>query len=221
MRSYSFICILFVFIIIYGVLIMIFSCEKDFNPIANQSTDNYPSTENYCNPSPPDSLPGKVGEWELAGLMSDNINVVQVIAIHPEKPYVLFAGTMYDFSAGTDAQLFRSVDYGTSWDTLGYAFGYGAHFNDVAFDPSNPNIIYVVNGNVLFKSSNCGEIWQDITGDIYVDSETDIWDLAIDPENTDIIYAGTGGFHGGHLYKSVDGGNHWVKKTSDVIDGAD
>ena len=197
----------------FGCFFLLVECEKEKNPIKPSSNTD------FCNPTPPDSHPGRIGEWELTGLKSDSINPINVISIHPEKPYILFVGTTYNFSNNTEAHLFRSVDYGTTWDTLGYAFGNGANFNDVTFNPSNPNIIYVVNGKVLFKSNDCGENWEDITGNIHVDWETDIRDIAINPENTDMLYAGTGGFNGGHLYKSLDGGNHWKRQESDVVNG--
>jgi len=192
-----------------SLILIINGCERDFNPVISEK-------DNFCNPSPPDSIPGKIGEWQLAGLENNNISYIKTIAINPEKPYIIFAGSSYDFSANIDAYLFRSIDYGSTWDTLGYAFGNGRHFNDIAYDPSNSNIIYVANGRVLFKSSDCGETWRDITGDIYVDWETSISDIAINPVNTNILYAGTGGFFGGCLYKSKDGGMHWRKQTTNV-----
>jgi len=189
--------------------IVIIYCEKNSNPVISEK-------DNFCNPSPTDSIPGKIGEWQLAGLENSNIGYIKTIAINPERPHIIFAGSSYDFSANKDAYLFRSINYGTTWDTLGYAFGNGRHFNDIVYDPSNPNIIYVANGRVLFKRSDCGETWQDITGDIYVDWETSIGDIAINPVNTNILYAGTVGFFGGCLYKSVDSGKHWEKITDDV-----
>jgi hypothetical protein len=189
--------------------IIIIYCEKNSNPVISERDD-------FCNPSSPDSIPGKIGEWQLTGLNSSSIGYIKTIAIHPEKPHILFAGTSYNYSDGTNAHLFRSTDYGTTWDTLGYAFGNGRHFNDIVYDPSHSNIIYVANGRVLFKSSDCGESWQDITGDIYVDWETSIGDIAINPVNTSILYAGTGGFFGGCLYKSKDGGMHWEKNTTNI-----
>ena len=64
--------------------LILFKCERDFNPF---HADTSLVTEDFCISTPPDSIPGIIGEWELAGLGGDSINPINVIAINPEKPY--------------------------------------------------------------------------------------------------------------------------------------
>lgn len=39
----------------------------------------------------------------------------------------------------------------------------------------------------------------------------------MNPKNTSVLYAGTGGFWGGNFYKSSDGGLHWNKTPTDSL----
>ena len=39
----------------------------------------------------------------------------------------------------------------------------------------------------------------------------------MDPNNQEILYCGTGGFMGGNLYKTTNGGNAWFIPCNDSI----
>src|SRR5690606_2040500 len=88
-----------------------------------------------------------------------------------------------------------------------------------AFDPSNPNVIYIgpANGGV-WKSTNSGINWFPLT-----DHEVSLsmGAIAIDPTNTNIVYAGTGeatysgcSYYGRGLLKSTDAGATWINYTT-------
>jgi photosystem II stability/assembly factor-like uncharacterized protein len=96
--------------------------------------------------------------------------------------------------------------------------------NVIRFDPSNSNTIYVgTAGGGVWKTTNGGTSWSDITSSIPV---TSIADIAIDAINTNNIYIATGDGYGyeatwqadndfwGGVYsagvlKSTDGGTTW------------
>ncbi len=106
--------------------------------------------------------------------------------------------------------------------TPGEYFNYGNISSRIvtgAFDPVNPDIIYVgpANGGV-WKSTDAGVTWRPLTD--YEESLA-MGSIAIDPTNTNIIYAGTGeatysgaSYYGRGLLKSTDGGNTWTRITN-------
>lgn len=90
----------------------------------------------------------------------------------------------------------------------------GGRVVDIEINPQNPNIVYAAaaTGGV-FKSEDTGKNWYPIFDD---QPCLTIGDIGIDPNNTEIIYVGTGEANGGHnnfpgtgVYKSVNGGNNW------------
>lgn len=115
-----------------------------------------------------------------------------------------------------------SFNWVSKGPTSGYYFSYGNISSRIvtgAYDPSNPNIMYIgpANGGV-WKSTDSGVTWLPKT-----DNEVSMamGSIAIDPVNTNIIYAGTGeatysgaSYYGRGLLKSTDGGSTWVNITT-------
>jgi photosystem II stability/assembly factor-like uncharacterized protein len=99
------------------------------------------------------------------------------------------------------------------WELVGPT-NIGGRITDIEMPPGQSDIIYVgaATGGI-FKTDNTGQSWEQIFYDVPTIS---IGDLAIDPQNTDIIYAGTGeansssfSFLGSGVYKSIDAGQSW------------
>jgi len=93
----------------------------------------------------------------------------------------------------------------------------GARANSVAVDYRNPNKIFVgYSDGGLFRTTNNGETWIPVFDD---QLKLSIGDIAIDPVNSNIVYAGTGDpnvsgypFFGDGIYQSTDGGDTWENK---------
>jgi photosystem II stability/assembly factor-like uncharacterized protein len=95
-------------------------------------------------------------------------------------------------------------------------------------DPRNPKVVYASSmGHVfkpnsergIFKTSDGGRTWNKV---LFVDDKTGGIDLAMDVRNPSVVYAAmwqaqrvpwklTSGGPGSGLYKTVDGGRHWSK----------
>ena len=151
-------------------------------------------------------------QWRFLGLENE---IVTAIAVDPLNPLIIYAGTKSDFSAGINGKLFKSMDGGVTWDTLLV----GGSYKSILIDPLNHDIIYAMPFS-LIKSEDGGQTWQSIIDGISLDWETRVQSLAMNPKNTKVLYAGTGGFYTGNLYKSSDGGLHWNKTPSDsLLDG--
>lgn len=135
----------------------------------------------------------------------------------PQKPWVIFAGTMSDFSAGTRGKIFRSNDWGRTWREVVR----DVSVTRIAVDPKNPSIVYAALAWVNFtapgiiKSTDGGHTWFRSDRGMYFD-ESGIACLEIDPVNTNILYAGEAGFFGGGAYKTTNGGKYWMGLTYTV-----
>jgi photosystem II stability/assembly factor-like uncharacterized protein len=155
------------------------------------------------------------GVWKLLGLENETVTA---IAVHPTNPCVIYVGTAYDFSAGHIGKLFKTTNAGKTWDTriVGQPL---YNFLDIVIDPINPDIMYTIPLPVL-KSTNGGKTWFDISKGIRIDWETRASSIILDPNNTNILYVGTGGFYGGRFYKSTDRGENWRDMSRDsLLDG--
>ncbi|MBN1633358.1 MAG: T9SS type A sorting domain-containing protein [Ignavibacteria bacterium] len=117
-----------------------------------------------------------------------------------------------------------------SWYSLGPTPGLNLNYGDVSsrivtvkYNPSNPNIIYVGTAcGGVWKTTNGGTLWIPLT-DFEVSLASGA--LAIDYNNTDIIYIGTGeatyftySYYGRGLLKSTNGGINWVQYRNGLPD---
>ncbi len=122
---------------------------------------------------------------------------------HPTNPSVIYS------SGGLSGSFMISTDAGITWEqSLGHPDS--GRIADIAFHPSSPNTIYaasdiglsVPKGGV-YKSDNQGESWFFASHGI---TATAILSVAIDPQNPDYIYGGTGS---GRVFRTSDGGKTW------------
>ena len=112
--------------------------------------------------------------------------------------------------------LYRSS--GGNWEQLGpfgFISSYGiGRVNVVAFDPNDTDILWLgAPAGGLWKSVDRGASWTFYSNDFRM---MGISDIAIDPDNTDIMYVATGDRDAGDTYtyglmKSIDGGQSWTK----------
>jgi photosystem II stability/assembly factor-like uncharacterized protein len=137
--------------------------------------------------------------WSLS---SDGISAsfVWKVAVKPDDPDTLYAGTI----AGG---LYKSVDKGLTWQMKNPLENNSAVWNvfDIGFDDNSPSTIFIGSGccKGFFKSNDAGESWNEVGDSSVVES------FAIDPNNSNIIYADGG--------KSVDGGKTWTPTIPGVI----
>jgi photosystem II stability/assembly factor-like uncharacterized protein len=106
-----------------------------------------------------------------------------------------------------------------SWRTPHWGVSSG-RIRAVAVHPNDPLTVYIgVACGGIWKTTNGGESWVDI-GDYSTEALT-FGTIAIDPNNPDIIYAGTGEINALHysrnygkgLFKSTDAGVSWIEPT--------
>jgi len=100
------------------------------------------------------------------------------------------------------------------WDDQGPG-NFGGRVNALAIDPFNDEVIYLgFSRGGLYKTLDGGDTWESIFNEY---SYLSISDVEIDPNDSDIIYIGTGDENISHypaigngVYKSTDGGSTWA-----------
>ncbi len=129
--------------------------------------------------------------------------------------------------AGTG--IYKSTDWGVTWTWKGLPESH--HISRVLVDPNDSNILYVgVLGHLystnpergVYKSMDGGSTWSKI---LFVDDNSGAIDIIMDPSDPNILYAASWdriryawdfqeAGKGSGIYKSLDGGNTWIKVSA-------
>lgn len=152
------------------------------------------------------------------------------IAIDPSNSDVVWVGTgeaNIFRSSNAGCGVFKTTDGGATWENMGLASTFT--IPRIRVHPSNPDIVYVAAGGHewtdnpergLFKTTDGGKTWRKI---LYVNDETGVNDLVLDPSDPDTLYCTTWQRtrlkwsdprvfphheHSG-VWKSTDGGESW------------
>lgn len=118
-------------------------------------------------------------------------------------------------------KIYKSTDAAQSW----YATAGGSSLDgnpalSMALSFTNPDTVYVgtapiYNNAHIFRTTNGGANWQNITGSL---PNRYPMDIAVDPRNSKTVYVVYGGFGTGHIYKSSNGGSDWTNITGTLPD---
>jgi photosystem II stability/assembly factor-like uncharacterized protein len=163
------------------------------------------------------------GTWTRLkpGLGPSGISI-DTITIDPRNTKVLYAGA-WPVALGAEGGIFKSEDGGDTWKLLDKTKGLSVRA--IAMAHSDSNILITGSAgdnkkhNGAFRSTDAGKSWERITpeGDAEI---RNIESVAIDPENTSVIYVGT--FH--LPWKTTDAGKTWKQtgyKAAGMIDDSD
>jgi len=155
---------------------------------------------------------GTAADWTLQG-PANIAGRVNSLVIKPDNPLTMLAG----FSAGG---IFKTTDGGTNWHPVFDEFP-EISIGHLAFDPSNPNVVYagtgdsnipsyVFNGEGVFKSSDAGETWQPIG----LEQVGIVSKIVVHPAQPQVLYVAAMGNPyvrnaDRGVYKTTDGGTTW------------
>jgi photosystem II stability/assembly factor-like uncharacterized protein len=151
------------------------------------------------------------------------------IAIHPTNPDIVYVGTGEANNRQTSTfgdGLYKTTDGGKTFTRVGLRETQS--IARIIIDPRNPEIVYVAAPGHLFgpspdrgvyKTTDGGRTWNKVK---YIDDNTGFTDIAMDPSNSNVLYAASyqrrrmgccfsGGGPGSALWKSEDAGRTWAK----------
>ncbi len=139
---------------------------------------------------------------------------VLCLAIDPANN-LLYAGATENYDWSGSGGLYRSGEDGASWQKI------LAHprIVDLEINPNNPNVLFAASQSWyevwledvlpgVYLSRDGGSSWENITKNM---GHTFVTSLALDPENPDKLYAGTGGgglWVNGHATTDIAGNEH-------------
>jgi photosystem II stability/assembly factor-like uncharacterized protein len=153
------------------------------------------------------------------------------LAVAPSDPNIVWAGTgeawiRSHISVGEG--IFKSTDAGKTWTRMGLEKT--GRIGRVVVDPANPDIVLACAlGHAygpqpergIFRTANGGTTWDRV---LFVDENTGCSEIAMDPSNPRIMFAGMwqleihtwgreSGGPGSGLFMTRDGGATWAKLT--------
>src|SRR5215469_5960820 len=160
---------------------------------------------------------------------AQDVSSIGSLALDPSDPNIVWAGTGESFvrshiSVGNG--IYKSTDAGKTWVKMG--LDKTGRIANIVVDPHNSDIVLAcAMGHAygpqpergVFRTTDGGKTWQ---RSLFVDENTGCGDLAMDPNNSHILFAGmwqiemhtwgrNSGGPGSGLFKSTDGGMTWKR----------
>jgi len=153
---------------------------------------------------------------------------IEYIDIHTVKGDPVFPNQYY---AATACGFYRSDRFGHDWLFSEQGIN-RSYFHDLVVIPGQPPALFLTTANgtppawmrkeraqsAIFRSMDHGKSWLQLSGGLPDSMERMIWNLSVDPDNPDHLYAGTGEAQGqrsensptrGSVWASLDRGDSW------------
>jgi photosystem II stability/assembly factor-like uncharacterized protein len=141
---------------------------------------------------------------QISPAESSEIHEVESIAVDPNDPNTIYAGTWH--------LPWKTTNGGVSWHNIKQGLIDDSDVFSIIIDPTRPTVVYTSACSGIYRSENAGELYRKVQGIPSTARRTRV--LMQDPVNRKIVYAGT--TEG--LYKTMDDGVNWSRITGpDVI----
>jgi photosystem II stability/assembly factor-like uncharacterized protein len=169
-------------------------------------------------------------------LMDDKpVHSIGAIDVAASDPQIVWAGSGESFirsNVSVGDGVWKSTDGGTTWNHAGLDNTF--RISRVLINPTNPDIVYVGSlGHAyspqkdrgVFRTTDGGKTWTKV---LFVNDSTGVSDMAMDPNNPRIIFAGfwqldiktwgrQSGGKGSGIYVTRDGGDTWKRLSGNGL----
>ena len=157
------------------------------------------------------------------------VSSIGSIAVAPSDPNVVWAGTGEAFIRSNVSHgngIYKSTDAGKTWACAGLESS--GRIGRIVIDPRNPDVVFAAamghcygpqQERGVYRTTDGGKTWTRV---LFVDENTGCSDIAMDPQNPRILFAGMwpmlirtwgkwSGGPGGSVHVSRDGGTTWTR----------
>ncbi len=124
------------------------------------------------------------------------------IICHPDSADIFYTAR---------GRVFKSYNKGASWAPI--SSGTYGTIEEMAISRSNPKVIFASAGSVLFKSTDGGYNFKNVSTNL---PDRVITSISIHPDSSNLVLLTYSGFNTGHIFRTSNGGDNWVDISSDL-----
>jgi photosystem II stability/assembly factor-like uncharacterized protein len=138
---------------------------------------------------------------------NENVAWVAPILHHPSISGIYYVARQ---------NVYKSTNNGGSWSVISSGYINGTNpVSELAISKSNPNVMLASSGNKVFRSSDGGINWTNVTTGLPNKTVSSIY---IHPDNEEEFLVAFFGLGGDKVYKSDNSGNSWRSISGDLPD---
>ncbi|MFZ4399453.1 MAG: GEVED domain-containing protein [Bacteroidales bacterium] len=106
------------------------------------------------------------------------------------------------------ADVWKTIDRGNSWTQISF-INSSQKIRSMAIAPSNTQVIYVADPYTIWKTTNGGGLWSDITGTLPINSSY-ITNITVKNDDANTLWITMSAYNANKVFQSVNGGNTWI-----------
>ena len=111
--------------------------------------------------------------------------------------------------------IYTSTDNGGNWTAISGSVNGSNAVREMAISKSNASIMYATSGSLVFKSTNAGVTWTNVTSGL---PNKTITSVTVYPTDENLVFLTFSGFGTNKVYKSTNGGTNWVSINGNLPD---